>query len=184
MSENAVFKCFKILVAAYPGTSIDDSTGKLYARLLADLPDDILEAAVLDHISRSIWFPKVAELRSACAELMHGTGRYAPDAYSAWAEVSQAIPQYGSWRRPPFSHPLIEQTVDAMGWRNLCLSTNQTSDRMRFVEAFDIYKSRQLDDAVTLPQIAALTERFRLPAGINKMLPESEATDSDYEGET
>lgn len=177
MSEQGVFKCFKILISAYPGTEIDESTGKLYTQLLADIPDNILEAAVLDHITRSIWFPKVAELRTACSELSYGTGRYAPDAYESWSEVARKIPAYGRDNRPEFSHPLIERTVDALGWRNLCLSTNQVSDRARFIEAFDRLKHREIDETVTLPQIKALTERFRLPEGIHKNLPELEEGD-------
>jgi hypothetical protein len=42
---------------------------ELYVELLADIPGYVLGKAVEAHISSSIWFPKVAELRQAAAEV-------------------------------------------------------------------------------------------------------------------
>jgi hypothetical protein len=161
-TEDTIIKIFKMLSTAYPGSDVNQETVKLYMRLLEDIPDDVLETATLDVIGRSTFFPRISELRRASADIQTSASRI-PNAYDAWQEVSQALPLYGRDHRPTFSHPLIEQTVDALGWRNLCLSVNQVSDRARFIEAYQTYHKRAQDDAVTLPQVRALAERLRMP---------------------
>lgn len=46
-----------------------------------------------------------------------------PDAQEVLAEIRRAIRDYGTYRIPPLSAP-AQGVVDAMGWRNLCSSTN------------------------------------------------------------
>lgn len=57
-----------ILRDAYPRADFPDRTVELYARMLADQPDDEVTAAVQRLIRRSSFLPSIAEIRSEVAE--------------------------------------------------------------------------------------------------------------------
>jgi hypothetical protein len=163
MSEEAVIKIMKILGAAYGKDSIDPETTEIYVRMLSDIDDDILEQSCIDHISRSQWFPKISELRKESVTLSLST-RLIPSAYQAWQEVIGYAERFGHTSSPSWSHPLIGQTVDSLGWYHLCMSENQISDRARFIEAYMDFKERAIEDAVTMPEIK------QLAASMNKQI--------------
>jgi|GEM_PF-1818534 len=155
-SEATLEKVMMLLSAAYPTSEIAEQTPSLYFRLLADIPDDLLEAAVLDHISRNIFYPKVAELRSAVAKLS-----YCPQpAMEAWRDVCDAIRYLGHSGNPEFKNPITARVVSAMGWRELCQSINQTADRARFIDAYDYERSRELEAKLTLPMVVKIRNRL------------------------
>ncbi len=171
-SKNDILKLMKILTATYPGYPVSEETVNIYFAVLEDIPYDVLKTAALDHISRSPWFPKVSELRKAAVDIALDSRR-SPSAYDAWGELERAIRRWGRDRKPDFDNPILERTVAALGWRNLCMSTNQIADRARFIEAYNIYRQRQVDDVVTIPQVRELAgklggklapvENFELP---------------------
>jgi hypothetical protein len=163
MAKNkTIAKILLMLSAAYPSARLADETPVLYERLLADISDEVLEAAVMDHIARSPFYPKVSELRQAAAEIAANT-RAIPPAAEAWGEVARLIPAYGRDRPPQIENPISAQVVAALGWRNLCLSTNQVADRARFIEAYNEYKRRAADQYVTLPAVRQLAASLRMP---------------------
>ena len=106
---------------------------QLFVVAFADIDDDILKAAALRHITTSIWFPKVYELRRAAADLIQPT---VPDPMEAWGAVLAEIRRTGSYGTPCFADPLTAAVVRQMGWRDLCLSEEATADRARFVDAY------------------------------------------------
>ncbi|MGD8751062.1 MAG: hypothetical protein PVG14_06545 [Anaerolineales bacterium] len=144
-----------IAAAAYPTYELSAPTIKIYARMLSDIPPEVLEQAVLYHIDHCKFFPTISELRDAYFEIIQ-LGRSVPTAYDAWREVTRQIIDTGSFSSPKFSHHLIMKAVEGVGgWRNLCRSTNQTADRARFLEAYEAYVQRALNRARTHPQIKA-----------------------------
>lgn len=162
----------EFLMNAYPNKAIGEETIQIYLRLLADIPADLLKAAALAHVTKSQFFPTVAELRDAGAALME-RALGLPNAYDAWNEVCRAITTHGHYRRPEFSHTLIQKSVDACGgWRALCMSENQVADRARFFQVYETYQGREKEDNRQLPEvssmIAALSER--LGAGTGRAL--------------
>lgn len=181
--ESTILKSLALLSAAYPRHEIADATPELYLHLLADIPDEILEAATLDHISRSTFYPTIAELRAAAANLATGADRL-PTAYDAWQEVSQAIVRFGRDRKPDFANPILERTVSALGWRNLCLSTNQIADRARFIEAYNEFLHRAREQSVALPQVRALAARLAAPGEPAGRLPLGEDLSGDESDST
>jgi tetratricopeptide (TPR) repeat protein len=158
-NKQQILEILTILTAAYPRTEITEPTVRLYQEALADIPDDVLRASALDHISRSTFFQAVAELRSSAADIALDTRRF-PTAFDAWQQAFRAMVDYGRDRKPDFDNPILEKTLFALGWRNLCMSTNQVADRARFIECYNIFLKRAKDDAVTLPQVKDLAARL------------------------
>ena len=64
-SKSTVIQVLVILGAAYPDRKIDENTGKVYGKLLSDIPDGALVLAAEHHAASSKWFPKISELREA-----------------------------------------------------------------------------------------------------------------------
>lgn len=61
----------------------------------------------------------------------------------AWLTVQNAIMSIGSYGKPKFANPLIQNSVNILGWRNLCLSENQIADRAHFFKIYDTLVSRE-----------------------------------------
>lgn len=167
-------RVFQMLLGAYPAFEINKNTPGAYHRMLQDLDDEVLEAAVLQHISSSKFFPTPHELRDAAANIELGIDEL-PPAMEAWGQVVAAMNggldhyeegkfiHYGMDNSPCFDNPVLAQTVEAMGWRRLCLSTNEVSDRARFIETYNTYLQRGRQEAVKLPEIRQLAARLRAP---------------------
>ena len=137
----------------------------VYERVLGDLPDDLLEAAVLRCLAECTFFPVVAEIRRRAVDLAM-EGRRLPSSYEAWGEVRRRVSLAGT-ERQRWSNPLIGQALGYLGGLD-AYGQSETSDeaswRARFLECYERLVQRQREDASVLPQIRALTERLRLEA--------------------
>ena len=134
----------------------------LWCELLRDIDGELLRAAALQHVATSKWFPTVAELREAAANIVN------PDhhmtAMEAWGEVVAQIRSVGSYGRPQFSNPLIHKMVSDMGWNNLCTSEMPGADRARFIDGYKALVVRQTHETMELPQVTEVKQRLRLLA--------------------
>ncbi len=156
-----------ILGVSYPRQVLSPDVLKLtitvWLDILGDIPLDQIKLAVKAHCSNSQWFPAVAEIRQAALDL----GESESDrltAGDAWAEVQDRMRHGGHWDSPKFSHPRIQQTVDAVGgWLNLC--TNNMSavvaDRSQFIKAFERYEQRERTDRRMLPAVREFVSQRR-----------------------
>lgn len=137
------------------GTVLTEERMRVYVDLLADLPPVALKAAAEAHVATCKWFPTVAELRAFATQAQVGT---VPTADEAWGEVVSEISRVGSYDTPVFSHPAITNTVNAMGWRTLCMSEEQMADRAHFLRLYGTCRDRIQRDAA-IPEVvrAALT---------------------------
>lgn len=143
-----------VISAAYPNFSPTPQTVEVYYQCLNDLPVDELKAATLQCISElgRKFAPSVGELRGAVAEIRKSSMN-TPSAYEAWQEVLQQMSAVGSYGIPEFSSPLIQRVVRSLGWRNLCLSENQTADRARFLQAYEQVLERATHENMLLPEV-------------------------------
>lgn len=139
---------------AWPKYELSKATIAVYARLLMDIPAGALETGAKYLMTTATFFPSVAEWRRAAFEILSGA-RMTPTAFEAWQEVRQVMAEVGSYRQPNFSHPLIQKTVDAFGWRDLCVSENGEYDRSQFYKIYDTYKRRAEEDMSMLPEVRA-----------------------------
>jgi len=161
--ESTLSRCMRMLVEMYPKEPMTENRLELYRRLLADVPNDALEAATLQSIASCRFFPTVAELREAAFSLTPVI-RGLPSAYEAWKEVSDAFLSVGHVGRPKFSHPLIGKAVEgAGGWVNMCLSTNGAAERARFIQAYETLAKREMTEVKMLPQVKRVRDALTAP---------------------
>lgn len=65
-----------------------------------------------------------------------------PNVNDAWKEVRKNISVCGFYQKPQWSHELIEHSVSAFGWSELCNSENPEASRAHFFKIFDGELSR------------------------------------------
>lgn len=120
--------------AAYPNSNVlpDKYAMKTWYRALGDLEYKVVENAVWEHISTSVFPPSIAEIRGKCAD------RLIPiidDWGEAWEEVLKAIRRFGSYQEKEAMESMSRLTAVAvrrLGFLNLCLSENLVADRANF----------------------------------------------------
>lgn len=134
MTASEAAKLVAVLLAAFPNARTTPQTSAAYEDMLSDLDYRAANAAVRRLVASCKFLPTIAEIRSACAELEHGTRRAGGE---AWGDVLQAVSRFGYYRTPAFDDPVTARCVAALGWQNICLSENQAADRARFIEMYD-----------------------------------------------
>ncbi|SRR5258706_11034567 len=141
MSEpKDIVKLTAMLSAAYPNWNVTEYTNEIYFQDLQDIPADELFVAA-QHCRTSTardqrFAPSAGEIRIAVLDLRHAALNI-PSSYDAWQEMKIKMVERIGYDEPEWSSPLISKVVKSLGWYNLCMSENQTSDRMRFIEAYN-----------------------------------------------
>jgi len=153
----AIMQILAMLVAAFPQAKIEAATLAVYREALADVPDDILRAAALAVISRSRFFPTVAEIREEATKL---AAPGCPSPIEAWTEVLGQIAAVHYDGRPVFSHPLIAKVAEGMGWRCICLHDDAAVARGQFLRQYQAECERAQRDALLLPQVRELAAKL------------------------
>lgn len=136
MTRQDSLELFALLAAAYPREPMSEAQVALYEAFLAPYPREAVQAAALQHIAESPWFPRVSDL---LARLTAGDQM---DADEAWAEVQRQIRAVGLYGRPHWSHRAIAMAVAALGWDTVCTSTNPETTRAHFLRFFAAAEAR------------------------------------------
>ena len=143
MTKQEAAKLVAVMVAATAqGARLDGEAVTAmvdaYASLLSDLDYARCSAAVRALLQGQTWIPSVAEIRKVVLELERGPKRSGGE---AWGAVVQAMKHEGAYKFPgidfKFVDPVTARCVEHLGWKELCLSENQVSDRARFIELYD-----------------------------------------------
>jgi hypothetical protein len=153
-----------IISAAYPNFSPTKETIEVYYQTLQDLNFDELKAATMQSISEAgrKFAPSVGELRGAVLSIRKRIAGV-PSSYQAWQEVLKQISENGGdFGKPVWSNQIVKQAVDALGWRNLRMSEDQTQDRARFIMAYDQLLQRAGEDEIALPAVKAYMEQAKI----------------------
>ncbi len=158
------------LAILYPRFNLTRETIHAYHRILGDLPADLLDAAALEIGRNNTFFPAAAELRKAAFNLTR-VADDTPNAQDAWAMVKKAIGAIGyPGGMPDHFPPIVKKAVEGMGgWKSLCMSENNMSDRARFVESFNAYSAREQNMAEMLPQVRAMLPRLGFGNGRKRL---------------
>lgn len=144
------------LAMLYPRHTLTEATITAYHRVLEDIEEPLLDRAALHLGSTNAFFPAASELRAAAFELVDAASGI-PDAFTAWGEVMKSFGPYGRYRVPEWTHPLIKESVDAIGgYLNLCNSDNATADRARFIQAYETLARRRTRNERMLPPVRAI----------------------------
>ncbi len=135
MTELEAKKIVSVLLGAFPAARFTDDTVAIYKRMLADLDYPTANTAVEHLLASAKFLPSIAEIREAAISLRVGDRRQGAE---GWRDFLDAVGAVGSHRpAPTFDDSVVGQCVDALGWRELCLSENQVADRARFIELYD-----------------------------------------------
>ena len=142
--------------AAFPNWKPDKFTVQVYFDDLRDL--DRVAANKCRTENGRKFAPSTGELRGAVADIRR-TSSGVLSSYEAWQVVNrQIVENGGDFGKPVWSHPIIEKTVKAIGWRTLRMSEDPTSDRMRFIQAYEQFEKRMMDDEMELPEVREYIE--------------------------
>lgn len=142
--------------SAYPASKIleDNVSMDFWYTMLKDIPYEIAENAVMEHICTNIYPPNIAEIRKLCVERCQ---RPVLSFDEAWGMVQKAISTYG-WYHPQEAFETMDgltlSVVKNLGWRRLCQSENLTADRANFREAYEA-KAKAVQNSYQLPEFVA-----------------------------
>lgn len=144
MTEIEAQKIVTVIAAAWPGqvsrltpTQQADQQ-RIYRRMLGDLPYPVVNAAVERLLATAKFLPTIAEIREACVFVADGDKR---TGLEAWGDVVRAMSRQGAYRVPGvdffWRDPIVARCVSALSWPELCGSELVSSERARFIEAYD-----------------------------------------------
>lgn len=171
-APETVAKCIVTMVMAYPDANVPIETQRVYKEALADIPDEALKLATTQIIATSKWFPKIAELREAAAQLQLGSGELM-SGDEAWGDCLKTLRQLGYYEVPVFSNKAITKAVEAVGgWRYLRESNDDMADRSHFVKAYDQIIKRELREAELPPVLQPNSPALLQMRGLAKQLNE------------
>ena len=162
MTRDDVVRLIAVIKGLWPGWSSAPgskdaltSMAAVWLPLLSDIHPDVAAAAVQALAADGREFPPaVGQIRRRAVELASPS---LPGADEAWTEIQQGVQRYGLNAGPPaWSHPTITDTVQALGWRDLCLSTNPDTIRAHFLRLWPTIVNRAERDRFTPPAAAAL----------------------------
>jgi hypothetical protein len=145
------------LSAAFPRQEITSETLAVYASMIADLDFDTAQAAVLGLIAESRFFPAVAEIREAAAELSTNL----PSANEAWLEVEAAIRRFDgcdsrTWTYDAdYSSSVVADAVRSLGGVSVMHEAPQLGFvRRDFIAAYNDFRR----DAMRKETVGAVLE--------------------------
>jgi hypothetical protein len=177
MSKTEILGIIKMLAAAYPRFALTEDTIKTYILLLSDIEPETLRAAAIECASKNAFFPSVAELRRAAANL-HRRGNRVPSPDEAWGEMlnapasgytSQVTDERDEQGRVivlvqehQFTHDMIRKVAENLGWPKRFWTDSLMSDRSRFMTTYEATINRGLDDFETVPAVREYTDRLEI----------------------
>jgi hypothetical protein len=161
-SKEEIIKIMAVMAKAYPNYAPKEGTAELYHMILEDIPYDALQAGAKSYLTtNNAFFPTPGQWRQLSLDISMAKSNI-PSAIEAWGEVLRAFDNYGSYREPKFTHPLITNIVCQMGWQNLCLSENQVADRARFLQAYEASITAQTSEVRMLPSVRTVAEKYQI----------------------
>jgi len=126
------------LASAFPSVTIRRENAEVYHLHLSPLDFAKCKAAADVLISTAKWFPSIAQIKDQVAV---SSGLLGPPFAIAWSEVLIKAQLHGRIAKPDFSHITIKETVNLIGWYNICMSA---SDTVRF-QFQQVYEQKQQD---------------------------------------
>lgn len=149
MNPEQFLKGIYILEEFFTGFLVSDNEKRLeiWYKMFKDDSPEVFENACLRLASTSKFAPTVAALRECMQEITNPSAEITAD--DAWKEVQDCIRHCGSYNETSASNsmtPITKKIVQAMGYRNLCLSETQMADRAHFMKMFEQYKEREKRD--------------------------------------
>lgn len=165
--------------SAYPASKILEDKASMDFRytMLKDIPYEIAENALMEHICTNTYPPNIAEIRKLCME------RYQKPVLSfdeAWGVVQKAMSTYGHYRPQEAFETMDKLTLSVvknLGWTKMCTTENLTAERANFREAYEA-KVKAVQNNNQLPKFVAenkaLLREHYIPVMEEKEMPQIE----------
>ncbi len=178
MTKQEIGALLALATANFPSMQEKDMrpTANLWSEMLSDIPFDIAKAALIKVLATARFWPTVAEIREAAAEIINPQ---LPSPIEAWGEVVQAIKIYGLYRQEEGLNslsPITKRVVQNIGWREICLCEQPDIIRGQFRMAYEQYAKREKEEAVLPAEVKQLAgdrnKVLRLVGRIGRTIPE------------
>lgn len=152
MNRKEIINLLGIATANFPNLQQKEMkpTAILWEKSLADIPYDIAESAVIKVLSTSKFFPTIADIREATAQI---TQPRTIDAMEAWGLILEAIRKHGYYNEGNAMRSLpddVAQMAKRFTWRELCLSEHPDTLRAQFRMAWET-QSKRTNELKSLP---------------------------------
>ena len=172
MTKGEIGKLVTLATANFPNLQEKDMrpTMVLWEKMLSDMPYELAEIALIKVLSTGRFFPTVAELREAAAQINQPR---VMDASEAWGQVMDGLRKFGLYQAREameWFSPDVEIMVRRFGWYELCHAENIDVIRGQFMRSWDTFAKGQRE-------LSALPEPIRqMIQGVadNKALPRGE----------
>lgn len=119
---------------------------ELWFRQLQDIPYEVAEAGLNKWVATNKWSPSIADIREMATTVTEGD---IPDWGNGWEQVLAAIRNYGSYNikaaMESFDN-ITRQCVERIGYRNICMSENISTERANFRMIYENLAQRQQKD--------------------------------------
>ena len=135
---------------------------ELWFRQLSDIPYNVAEVALNQWVATNKWSPSIADIREAATGIQAGT---MPNWGEGWDQVQRAIRYYGYYNQQKALESMDEitrQTVQQMGFRNICLSENEAADRANFRMIYERLAERARQNAQIPERLHQLIDQMRV----------------------
>lgn len=147
----------------------DKSAFDTWYMLLGDLDYTVASAAIQKYMVTNKFPPTPAEIREIAAGIVQGE---TPDWSDGWEQVLKLIRKYGSYNQAAAMNEmddLTRQTVERLGFLELCMSEKISVDRANFRDIYNQLAERK-QKAAQLPP--ALTNSIKGLLNETKLLKE------------
>lgn len=160
MNRKEIINLLAIATANFPNMQEKDMkpTAILWEKSLSDIDYQTAESALLKVLSTSRFFPTIADIREATAQI---TQPRVLDAIEAWGMIVEAIRKYGYYRQKEAMESLpveVAEMVKRFTWNELCLSENVETLRAQFRMAWETQSKRKKELGVLPTEIRSLIE--------------------------
>lgn len=161
-------KEFSLLAMAlrtyYPKENLlpNNEAMELWYRQLQDIPYKVAEIALNKWVATNKWSPTIADIRECSAEITQGE---LPDWGQGWEQVLRAIRQFGMYRAGEAMasfDELTRQTVERLGFRDICLSENIAQERANFRMIYEQLAERKKKQAQIPQNVLLFMQEMKL----------------------
>ena len=139
----------KLRSSFHPAPDISPETWRRFRDGLSDIDPNVLMAASLLLAKTVSFFPSIAAIREACAEVS-GDRAKLPSVGESYAEARRCASSIGAYVTPTgddFSHEIVYQAIvqSSGSWRRWCLTddSDQVSLRSRFFQVYTDLLARE-----------------------------------------
>lgn len=129
-----VQKCFDLVR--------DPDTWAIWRKALADISDEDFAAAVMHIVRTREYLPANINLAAVIRETVEKSDTSAEE---AWGDVLREVARTGSWGIPEFTDESTKNTVNIIGWKEICLTEqkNMGTIRAHFYRTYNAVRQRQ-----------------------------------------